>query len=164
MRRSEGIGMKRVVLASLIVLSLAACRREPEQSAVEPVNAADEAANAAGDLPEPDINASLEKIGAMHPDEADYRFAGRWAADERLCENEAAWRFTNSELRTPGGSVCRFTDVREVAGGYDIAARCTAEGDERDERLRIRFAESAGGGMLFESETMSDSGLIRCGE
>ena len=155
--------MKRVVLVSLVVISLAACRREPEQEVVEPVNVADETANAVvADLPEPDINASLEKIGALHPDEADYRFAGRWAVDERLCEN-AAWRFTNTELHTPGGSVCRFTDVREVSGGYDVAARCAADRDERDDRLRIRFPQSAGG-MLLDAESIADAGLTRCEE
>ena len=154
--------MMRTWVAACIVLSLAACRREPSQETpVGPVDGTANTVNEAGEaLPEPDINASLEAIGALHPDEADYRFVGRWAADERLCENEA-WQFTDSELRTPVGSVCRFTDIRAVAGGYDIAARCTAEGPEMEDQLRIRFAESAGA-MLFDSDRIADEGLIPC--
>ena len=162
MALTKGKVMKRTWVAACIVLSLAACRREPSQEA--PVDLPDgtgNAANEAGEpLPEPDINASLQAIGALHPDEAEYRFVGRWAADQRLCENEA-WRFTDSELRTPTGSVCRFTDIRAVDGGYDIAAHCTAEGPEMEDQLRIRFAESAGA-MLFESEHVAEEGLIPC--
>jgi hypothetical protein len=43
----------------------------------------------------------------------------------------------------------------------DIAARCTAEGPEQEDEIRIRFAESAGG-MLIESERIADEGLIPC--
>lgn len=108
--------------------------------------------------PDADINASLEQL--VGPEIEPPRFVGRWATEERLCDS-ATWRFSSDELRTPAGSVCRFTDVREVAGGYDIAARCTAEGPERDDVVRLRFAESAGG-MLFESESIADAGLVRC--
>lgn len=88
------------------------------------------------------------------------RFVGRWAAEERLCAT-TSWRFTESELRTPAGSVCRFSNVQEVPGGYDIRARCTAEAPERDDVLQIRFSESARA-MLFESESIADAGLISC--
>ena len=162
MALTEGKEMKRAWVVACIVLTLAACRREPSQEA--PVDLPDGTGNAANEvgepLPEPDINASLETIGALHPDEADYRFVGRWAAEAPLCEN-AAWRFTVSELRTPTGAVCRFTDVRAVDGGYDIAARCTAEGAEQEDELKVRFAESAGA-MLFESEHVAEEGLIAC--
>ena len=143
----------------LLILALAACRPEPAQEA--PVEA-DTSANAAGEpLPEPDINASLEPISGNGNGSAETpRFVGRWAAEPRLCAT-AAWRFGEDELRTPAGPVCRFTEVREVAGGYDIAARCTAEAPERDDVLRLRFAESAGG-MLFESDSIADAGLVRC--
>lgn len=91
---------------------------------------------------------------------AGYRFVGNWAAEERLCADKA-WVFTANMLRTPAGSVCRFANVRSVPGGYDIAARCTAEGPPVDDRIEIRFAESAGA-MLFESRAIADAGLIRC--
>ena len=64
-------------------------------------------------------------------------------------------------MRTPAGSVCRFAEVREVPGGYDIAARCTAEAPEQDDVLRLRFAESAGG-MMFHSASIAEAGLVRC--
>jgi hypothetical protein len=51
--------------------------------------------------------------------------------------------------------------VREVPGGYDISAQCTAEAPERDDLIRLRFPESAGG-MLFESDSIADAGLVRC--
>ena len=146
----------------LLVLALVACRPEPAQEAeMEPENAAGGAGQA---LPEADINASLEPIAGNGDGPADEprRFVGQWAAEERLCES-SAWRFGETELRTPAGSVCRFTEVREVAGGYDIAARCTAEAPERDDLLRLRFPESAGG-MLFESDSLADADLVRCGD
>jgi|RhiMethySRZTD1v2_1073278.scaffolds.fasta_scaffold301274_2 hypothetical protein len=162
MALTKGKTMKRAWVAACIILALAACRREPSQEApAGPVDGTANGANVTGEpLPEPDINASLQAIGALHPDEAEYRFVGRWAAEAPLCEHDA-WRFTDSELTTPAGAVCRFTDVRAVAGGYDIAARCTAGGPEQEDEIRIRFAESAGG-MLIESERIADEGLIPC--
>lgn len=88
------------------------------------------------------------------------RFVGRWAAETRLCRT-TAWRFTADSLRTPAGSVCRFSRVTPVPGGYDIAARCTAEGPPTDDVLHLRFAESARA-LMFESRVIADSGLVRC--
>lgn len=150
--------MRNILPSCLLLSALAACQPEPTQEA--PVDAETDA-NAIGEpLPEPDINASLEPIVGNVAEDAQPRFVGRWAAEERLCAR-TAWRFTGTELSTPAGSVCRFTEVREVAGGYDIAARCSAEAPERDDVLRLRFPESAGG-MLFESESIADAGLVRC--
>lgn len=89
-----------------------------------------------------------------------YRFIGRWATEERNCASRA-WRFTADRLTTPAGSVCRFRQVTEVPGGYDIAARCTAEGPATSDTLKLRFAESARA-LLFESRTIADAGLVRC--
>ena len=148
----------RPLSAFLLVFGLLACHREPaEDAAVEP----DNAANAVASGPDADINASLEPVAGPPSHSAEPpRFVGRWAASERLCR-DSAWRFGESELSTPAGSTCRFTDVREVPGGHDIAARCTAEGRERDDVLKLRFPESAGG-MLFESDSIADAGLVRC--
>jgi hypothetical protein len=90
---------------------------------------------------------------------ADYRFVGRWASEARNCGDP--WIFTASSLKTPAGAVCSFSRVREVPGGYDIAASCTAEGPVDDDTLRLRFAESARA-LLFESRTIADAGLVRC--
>ena len=89
-----------------------------------------------------------------------YRFTGRWATEESNCATRA-WVFTASSLKTPAGSVCSFSRVREVPGGYDVAASCTAEGRPEDDTLRLRFAESARA-LLFESRTIADAGLVRC--
>ena len=102
-----------------------------------------------------------DKGKAPEPPSDGYRFVGRWATEQRNC-GRLAWRFTASSLETPAGSVCRFSKVTEVPGGYDIAAHCTAEGTSRNETLRLRFAESAGA-LLFESELIADAGLVRCG-
>lgn len=72
-----------------------------------------------------------------------------------------AWRFTATSLNTPAGSQCTFRKVTEVSGGYDIAARCTAEGPPAADVLKVRFAESAKA-LLFESKTIADAGLVRC--
>ena len=87
--------------------------------------------------------------------------SSRVAGDARSCRT-AAWRFTATSLATPAGSQCRFSRVTEVPGGYDIQATCTAEAPPTSDTLRIRFAESADG-MLFESDSIADAGLIYCG-
>ena len=89
-----------------------------------------------------------------------FRYAGRWATEEKNCSTRA-WVFTASSLKTPAGSVCTFAKVEEVPGGYDIASRCTAEGPPQDDSLKLRFAQSARA-LLFESRTIADAGLVRC--
>ncbi|HKR24555.1 MAG TPA: hypothetical protein VJS15_04795 [Allosphingosinicella sp.] len=150
------------------VLALAACRPADEQGAT-PADVPQADAAAERDRgPPPDLNASVAldqlegidnhlppPLGAGPP-----RFVGRWAAEEALCAR-AAWRFTERGLHTPAGSACRFERIEEVPGGYSIAARCTAEGPERADRLEIRFAESAQA-MLFDSQSVAAAGLVRC--
>ena len=155
---------REIATAAVILLALAGCRGEPSADVpVEAVNATNEASPP---LPDADINASLGLLGedADMPDHATGtdRFIGRWAVHEGLCEN-AAWTFTAEEMRTPTGSACRFTQVSEVAGGYDIAASCTSGGEAREDRLQLRFPQSAGG-LLFDAEHILDAGLVRCEE
>ncbi len=144
----------------LAALALFACHPEPAQEEV--VETGNFAEQVRPQLPDADINASLEPIvgNGNGAESGAPRFVGLWATESRYCA-DTAWRFSEGELSTPAGSVCRFTDVRAVPGGYDIAARCTAEAPERDDVLRLRFPESAGG-MLFESESIADAGLVRC--
>ena len=78
------------------------------------------------------------------------RFVGNWAKDQQSCQS-AAWKFTDSTLRTPGGESCSFNRVTPAAGGYDIEATCTAKGSPEADTLTIRFAESAKA-MLFSPE------------
>ena len=152
--------MRYLVAIWLPLLALTACDRQPAtETQPKPEN---EVNTATAHGPDVDINASLETV-AEPPSHSTRppRFVGHWAAEERLCAR-APWRFSETELRIHAGSICRFTEVREVPGGYDIAARCTAEAPERDDLLRLRFPESAGG-MLFESDSIADAGLVRCG-
>ena len=148
--------MIKALVAPLLVLALLACRPEPAEEA--PLEANNAAEVAAEPPPDANINASLEPV--VGPDAASPRFVGRWAPVEREC-SRTAWRFSETGLETPTGWVCRFTDVREVAGGYDIAARCTVEGAEHDDVLRLRFPPA---GMLVESHSLTDAGLVRCRE
>ena len=89
------------------------------------------------------------------------RFIGNWAANEKSCQS-AAWKFTATNLLTPAGSSCKFEQVTEVPGGYDVRAICTAEAPPAADTLKIRFAESAKA-MLFDSKTIASAGLIYCG-
>jgi hypothetical protein len=167
------------MLVTATALALHACRRAPEAAPTANKALANTATHAQPSGPEADINASLAfnqyeamdnraispvsaEPGALPPADADLRFVGRWAAERRMCPN-AAWRFTAGRLTTPAGSACTFDHVKKVPGGYDIAAHCTAEGPERADTIRLRFAESARA-MLFESESIADTGLIYCGE
>ena len=148
----------RLSILLALMLAVAACGSEPAPDA--PFDAGNGLAGPLG-LPPPDadLNASLEEVSGLEPRP---RYFGRWAVGEDFCR-DTTWRFTERELTTPAGSVCRFTDIREVPGGYDIAARCTAEAPEQDDRIRLRFPESARG-MLFESDVIADAGLVRCPE
>lgn len=116
-----------------------------------------------------DVPGSTEEQRKWHIYRADfpqegasaYRFVGRWAAKAGNCSTQG-WIFTATSLNTPAGSQCTFRKVSEAPGGYDIAARCTAEGPPTEDTLKLRFAESAKA-MLFESKTIADAGLVRCG-
>lgn len=162
----------RLALLAAATLAFASCRQAPETAPLNEQPAADETA----DAPAANIEESLaldqlagarnhmaapEGYGALPPDDRALRFVGRWATEVNACES-AAWLFTADRMETPAGSVCTFGDVTPVEGGYDIAARCTAEAPERDDTIRLRFAESAGA-MLFESESVADAGLVYCG-
>jgi hypothetical protein len=103
---------------------------------------------------------AVEAAPTPLPARGPLRFVGRWATAVGDCPSRT-WQFTRTSLRTPAGSVCAFSNVQAVPGGYDIAATCTAEGPPNEETLKIRFAESAKA-MLFESDAIADAGLIPC--
>ena len=160
---------KIVLLSILAGLALAACRPAADEAAL-PANEAAPSAPAANPGPAADVDASvgLDQLATIDNHlppplgEGPPRFVGRWAAEEELC-GRAPWRFTADGLRTPAGALCRFVAVEPVPGGYSIAARCTAQGPERADRLEIRFAESARA-MLFDSQSVAAAGLVRCGD
>lgn len=173
-KMDSNLSARRPIVVFLLATLVVGCREQPSTERID----GNEVTTPA--TPQADLDASLESIAQGPGEAADAngadaeeeeetdpngrtevpRFVGRWAAEERLCAT-AAWRFTGNELRTPAGSVCRFERVRAVPGGYDIDARCTAERPPTDDRLEIRFAESAGA-MLFESDVIADAGLISC--
>jgi hypothetical protein len=126
----------------------------------EPPNGVDAGDDRDGtDPPEPGQDDGGAGTGLPPP--SGLRFVGLWASNAANCDGRA-WRFSADRLQTPAGSVCNFTDLKSVAGGYDIAATCTAEGPPTEDRLEIRFAESAKA-MLFESDVIADAGLVWCG-
>ena len=159
----------RLLAAGLACAVLSACGGEPADDEPDASEGAFRQ-NAGDDSVEPppnaDLDASLDLLGEDPPrpgqEPEPPLYVGRWAATEALC-GQAAWRFTTTQLTTPAGSVCLFEEVRVAPGGYDITARCTAEAPERDDTIRLRFAESTGG-MLFESASIADAGLVRCGD
>jgi len=130
-------------------------------AAVEPEN---RVAPGAATPPEPPPLENQQPVNAeaAAPEGAAARYVGRWAANEALCR-DGAWRFEERHLATAGEVSCDFDRVTHVAGGYDIHARCLAEGNRTNEVIKIRFAESAGA-MLVESETFQPVGLIPCSE
>ena len=159
----------RLLAAGLACAALFACGSEPVDEgpdASEGELRRNAGENSVEPPPDADLDASLDLLGEDPPRPGEEpeppRFVGRWAATESMCE-QAAWRFTPTQLTTPAGSVCLFEEVRVAPGGYDIAARCTAEAPERPDTIRLRFAEPAGG-MSFESASIADAGLVRCGD
>jgi hypothetical protein len=99
--------------------------------------------------------------GILPPADAEYRYAGRWAATQQLCDT-GAWRFQPKRLDTAGEVSCTFDNVEKVPGGYDIAASCLAEGNRSKDTIELRFAESAQA-MLVQSKMWDGVGLTYCG-
>lgn len=143
--------------ALLMMAGLASCQANSDRT--EPPAIAETEKSAEAPFP-PTPAAKRDKLGALPPADSEPRFLGRWAASEEMCTKKA-WRFTAAGLEMPTGSACRFDKVMKVPGGYDVEARCAAEGRERAERIRLRFAESARA-MLFEAEGIADAGLVYC--
>ena len=105
--------------------------------------------------------AGATAAGTLPPVDAEYRYAGRWAATQQLCDT-GAWRFQPKRLDTAGEVSCTFDSVEKVPGGYDIAASCLAEGSRSKDTIALRFAESAQA-MLVQSTMWDGVGLTYCG-
>ena len=97
----------------------------------------------------------------LPPADAQLRYVGLWAADAASCAARA-WEWGEHRLETPAHTVCEFSEIEAVPGGYDIAARCTAEAPPADDQIKVRFAESAKA-MMVEAKTFSPVGLVYCG-
>lgn len=88
------------------------------------------------------------------------RFVGDWAATPALCDG-GRWRFRRGSLSTAGEVSCGFSKIEEVAGGYDVQAVCTAEGQSAPETIKLRVPED-GGPMAVQSKTFQPITLVRC--
>src|SRR3546814_1123197 len=141
---------QKIILTALLV-GLAGWEQPDDtqnQASVVPGNLS---ANAKGNAMSPPVQTSSEnssgndsaqqKEPVLPPSTADLRFVGSWASEERFCDGNA-WEFTKTSLHTPAGSVCEFTKVSSVSGGYDIDARCTAEGPPVNDKLKKIGRES----------------------
>jgi hypothetical protein len=131
------------------------------------------AANLAAPNPktvEPSPNATGQPVaadtvtpaGELPPAASPTRYVGRWSAASLSCA-DPAWRFEADRLSTKGEVSCVFEQVMPVDGGYDIAARCTAEGAEKVYSLRLRFAESAKAMLVSGGPFSEEIGLVYCG-
>ena len=147
--------------AIALLLALSGCGETSQQDSA-PGNETTDASEAPATVENESADATVEAAGRrLPPPETAMRFVGSWAADAGRCADQA-WQFTRTSLKTPAGSVCRFSEVKPLPGGYDIAARCTAEAPPQDDVIRLRFAESAQA-MMFESDSVADAGLVHCG-
>ena len=149
----------RLLVAAAFAAAIAGCDNAPTGSGPSgPVGAGGPVgANAANTI----LPVDPQEAGDLPEQNEGLRFIGMWAADDKSCE-AAAWRFTETALRTPAGSQCSFNRVTEVQGGYDIQATCTAEGPPTSDTLKLRFAVLTKA-MMFESRTIADTPLVFCG-
>lgn len=151
------------ILAPIAAAILASCSPPPEPnantSATRSLGGTGPVANeAAIGAPAPAHDDPVASNGAA-ADGAAARFVGRWAANPGLCR-EGAWRFEEKRLATAGEVSCAFDRVTHVADGYDIVARCLAEGVTAIETIRLRF--DADERMRVESRTFRPITLGRC--
>lgn len=89
------------------------------------------------------------------------RYVGLWAAEQGMCA-EPPWRFEANEISTRGEVNCRFQNVREIPGGYEIDATCTAEAPPAPYQIRLTFAESARAMMIEGGPWTAGASLVFC--
>ncbi len=70
------------------------------------------------------------------------RYVGRWAARPELCR-DGAWRFEAKRVATAGEVACEFEQVSPTASGYEISARCTAEGASTPQTFTLTMTDPA---------------------
>ncbi|RXZ65837.1 hypothetical protein [Pelagerythrobacter rhizovicinus] len=92
-----------------------------------------------------------------------FRYVGRWAESVEQCRKEA-WTLTRDRLAAPEGIVCDFRSITKSPGGYAIDATCRVDGEEEDDDLILRFAESAKAMLVEGASSLPQTGLVYCGE
>lgn len=158
--------MRRILALLIAALALSACGDRDETSPPSAANLAapnpqtvEPAPNATGQLVAADTaTAPGELPSAASPT----RYVGQWAVASLGCA-EPAWRFEADRLTTQDEVSCAFMQVTPAPGGYDLAARCLAEGEERASTLRLRFAESAKAMLVSGGPFSGEIGLTYCG-
>lgn len=80
--------------------------------------------------------------GTVSPAVEPARYVGRWAARPELCR-DGAWRFETRRVATAGEVACDFDKVSPTASGYEIEARCTAEGASAPQRFTLTMTDPA---------------------
>ena len=158
--------MRRILPLFAVALALTACGDRDETRPPSAANLAapnpqtvEPPANAAGD---PVAADTTTPPGELPPAASPTRYVGQWAAASLGCA-EPAWRFEADRLTTRGEVSCAFMQVTPAPGGYDVAARCLAEGEERASTLRLRFAESAKAMLVAGGPFSGEIGLTYCG-
>ena len=156
----------RVLVLAGAALALAACGDRDETPPPSAANLAapnpktiEPPANAVG---EPVAADTTTPAGELPSAVSPTRYVGQWAAASLGCA-EPAWRFEADRLGTKGEVSCAFMQVTSAPGGYDIAARCLAEGEERASTLRLRFAEPAKAMLVSGGPFSGEIGLTYCG-
>lgn len=139
---------------TVLALALAACQPAAGDDAAAPADAAPPPPAAAGSTP------PVADDAPAPPPEA-LRYVGRWAAEANLCD-DGAWVFSADGLQTAGETTCRFSNVRDIPGGYALDADCNAQGTPSSGEMRLTFAASARA-MLVDAPALGwELGLTPC--
>lgn len=141
--------MRRFMALAVACAVLAACDLFPPAPAPE--------------APAPDPGPLAESQALAAPDPATRRYIGAWAVDRRICANPA-WRFGADQITTSGEVHCDFTSVREVEGGYAIAASCTAEAPPEPYEIQLALGDPEQGMTLSGGPWGAPVRLVRCGQ
>lgn len=131
--------------------------------------AGDEGASPTSDTPatvpaaeQPDTDTADAGPGtSLPPSDATFRYIGRWAESVEQCRSEA-WIFTSNRLTAPDDISCDFAQIEKSSGGYTIDATCTIEGEEEDNNITLRFAESAQAMLVEGALSLPETGLVYC--
>lgn len=117
----------------VLLLTLAACGREPVNPPTDP----------ARPVQEPEDDGGRSPSGAYLPGRGPPTFVGRWAGREAWCAAPSGDRrpIEISTSRFEGyENSCAITDLAQAGDGYDLTLTCAAEGEVARERVRLAVA------------------------
>jgi hypothetical protein len=149
------------ILSGAAVLAACSPSSEEETSPSPGTQAVAEPVEEAGE------HAGTETTGepgtTLPPSDATFRYVGRWAESAEQCRSEA-WTLTRDGLTAPDDVACDFTGIEKSPGGYAIDAMCAIDGEEEDDNITLRFAESAKAMLIEGAASLPETGLIYCGD